>query len=227
MRAFGLLLAAAVAVSTDAFAPPSRALPWQPPSFPSGGAPRSAGRRAPAVDALMSLSPTSRGSARPRAAPPSALRAANGDGPGSGPAEIDGRVYTPLDRPLLAAVDAVSLVVFAAVGRSSHSPDGALDPGAVLVTALPFIAAWLSLSPLTGVYSPDDRDENILSEVASKVARGWAASVPVGIALRGAIKGYVPPMPFVLVTLISTLVILVASRLLFSIVEDFFVELVN
>ena len=219
MRAFVLLLAAAVAVSTDAFAPPSNALPWQPLSFPNGGAPGSAGRRL-AVDAL-----TSRKSARPRASP-SALRAADGDGSGSNPAEIDGRTYNPLDRPLLAAVDAAALVVFAAIGKSSHSPDGALDIGAVLVTALPFVAAWLSLSPLTGVYSPDDRDENFLTEVASKVARGWAASVPVGIALRGAIKGYVPPLPFVVVTLISTLAILVASRLLFGILEDFFVELV-
>ena len=219
MRALGLLLAAAAAVSTDAFAPPSRALPLQPVSLSSGGAPgRSAGRRAPVVEALTSKWPARR----------SALRAADGDGSESSRrAEADGRTYTPLDRPLLAAVDAASLVVFAAIGKSSHSPDGALDPVAVLVTALPFVAAWLFLSPLTGVYSPDDRGENVLSEVASKVARGWAASVPVGIALRGAIKGYVPPLPFVVVTLVSTLVILVAARLLFSVVEDFFVELVN
>lgn len=135
--------------------------------------------------------------------------------------------YTPLDRPLLALVDAVALVIFAAIGKSSHSADGSLDPLAVLITAFPFVTAWLTTSPLTGVYSPDERGENVLSSTALKVGKGWILAVPLGIALRGAIKGYVPPVPFVIVTLISTLVILAGVRILFSVLEDFFVELVN
>jgi hypothetical protein len=59
-----------------------------------------------------------------------------------------------------------------------------------------------------------------------KVVKGWAIAVPLGIALRGVIKGYMPPTPFIVVTLISTLVILFCVRLLFVILEDIFVEVV-
>lgn len=137
------------------------------------------------------------------------------------------KIYTPLDRPLLAIVDTISLVIFAAIGKSSHSGDGSLDLIAVLITAFPFVGAWLANSPLTGVYSPDDVNENILSSTALKVGKGWILAIPLGIVLRGVIKGYVPPVPFIVVTLISTLVILIGMRILFSVAEDFFVEMVN
>jgi len=139
----------------------------------------------------------------------------------------DVKFCTPLDRPLLAMVDSIGLVGFAAIGKSSHSDDGSVDLIAVLVTALPFLTAWLATSPLTGVYSPDDRENNVLLSTAIKVGKGWILAIPLGIALRGVIKGYVPPVPFIIVTLISTLVILAGARILFSVAEDFFVELVN
>jgi len=129
-------------------------------------------------------------------------------------------IYTPLDRPLLAIVDTISLIIFAAIGKSSHSADGSLDLLAVLITAFPFITAWMVTSPLTGVYSPDDRETNVMISTASKVAKGWVLAIPLGIALRGVIKGYVPPTPFIIVTLLSTLVILAGVRILFSVVED-------
>ena len=141
--------------------------------------------------------------------------------------KLSSKIYTPLDRPLLAVVDTISLVIFAAIGKSSHSGDGSLDLLAVLVTAFPFVTSWLATSPLTGVYSPDDRDSNVLSSTAVKIGKGWLIAVPLGIVARGVIKGYVPPVPFMIVTLISTLVILTGVRILFSVAEDFFVELVN
>ena len=139
------------------------------------------------------------------------------------------KMYTPIDRPLLAVIDIISLIVFAAIGKSSHSANGDLDIFAVLMTAFPFVTAWLSTSPLTGVYSPDDTSDesNVIVSTGMKVVKGWAVAVPLGIALRGAIKGYVPPTPFIIVTLISTLVILVGVRVLFAIAEDVFVEMVN
>lgn len=139
------------------------------------------------------------------------------------------KIYTPTDRPLLAIIDTISLIVFAAIGKSSHSANGDLDILAVLMTAFPFVTAWLSTSPLTGVYSPDDTSDesNVIVSTGMKVVKGWAVAVPLGIALRGAVKGYVPPTPFIIVTLISTLVILVGVRVLFAIAEDVFVELVN
>ena len=139
------------------------------------------------------------------------------------------KLYTPIDRPLLAVIDTISLIVFAAIGKSSHSANGDLDIFAVMLTAFPFVTAWLSTSPLTQVYSPDDTSDesNIIASTGMKVVKGWAVAVPLGIALRGAIKGYVPPTPFIIVTLISTLVILVGVRVLFAIAEDVFVEMVN
>ena len=139
------------------------------------------------------------------------------------------KLYTPIDRPLLAVIDIISLIVFAAIGKSSHSANGDLEIFAVLMTAFPFVTAWLSTSPLTQVYSPDDTSDesNVIVSTGMKVVKGWAVAVPLGIALRGAIKGYVPPTPFIIVTLISTLVILVGVRVLFAIAEDVFVEMVN
>jgi hypothetical protein len=139
------------------------------------------------------------------------------------------KIYSPLNRPLLAIIDTISLIVFAAIGKSSHSANGDLDIFAVLLTAFPFVTAWLSTSPLTGVYSPDDTSDesNVIVSTGMKVVKGWAVAVPLGIALRGAIKGYMPPTPFIIVTLISTLVILVGVRVLFAILEDVFVEMVN
>jgi hypothetical protein len=81
---------------------------------------------------------------------------------------------------------------------------------------------------MTGVYSPDERspDINMATSTAIKVAKGWALAIPAGIVLRGVIKGYAPPVPFIIVTLISTLVILAGVRVLFNVLENFFVEFV-
>ena len=131
---------------------------------------------------------------------------------------------TPLDNPILAATDFFSLVVFAGVGKASHTgPGGALDLGAVCVTAFPFLLAWFATSPFTGVYdSPRDVDGGSggVIDAAKLAAKGWIIAVPLGCALRGVIKGYVPPAPFVIVTMIVTLVLLGGTRMIYSVVED-------
>lgn len=135
---------------------------------------------------------------------------------------------SPLDRPLLAVVDAAALTGFAAVGKASHTgPNDAIEVSAVLQTAFPFLLAWFATSPLTGVYKETDKNQNLALTTMKQVVIGWVVAVPLGCALRGVIKGYVPPTSFIVVTLIATLVILTLSRLLFSIIDDFFVEMVN
>ena len=138
-----------------------------------------------------------------------------------------GSLTTPLDRPVLAAVDVAALLGFAAVGKASHSADGSLDIGAVASVAFPFVTSWLLTSPLTGVYSDDAKDGNVVSESFLKAAKGWIVAIPIGIAMRGVIKGYVPPVSFAVVTMIATLVIVGGARVLFAFAEDFFVEMVN
>lgn len=144
-------------------------------------------------------------------------------------ADIDSpTVYTPIDRPVLAAVDVIGLVIFALIGKSSHSADGSIDLMGVMSTAFPFVTSWFATSPLTGVYSPDESGGNtsLAASTAIKVAKGWAFAVPLGIVFRGVLKGYVPPVPFIIVTMISTLIILAGIRLLFNVAENFFIELV-
>ena len=213
-----LLLVASVVASTTAFAtlPSSRVIILSPSIAVQPLRSSSIQRYAPAQSIAT-------------APPSSCLYLANNDDSieDSTLSPTSNTIYTPLDRPLLAVVDSISLVIFAAIGKSSHSADGSLDLIGILITAFPFITAWLATSPLTGVYSPDDREENILSSTALKVGKGWIVAVPLGIALRGVIKGYVPPVPFIIVTLIATLVILAGVRIFFSVAEDFFVELVN
>jgi hypothetical protein len=138
------------------------------------------------------------------------------------------KMATPLDRPLLALVDAAALTAFAAVGKASHTgPGGSMELGAVLQTALPFYAAWFSTSPLTGVYQATSRQRSLALATLQQVAVGWVVAIPLGCVFRGLIKGYVPPLPFVIVTLVATLVMLSVARIAFAVVEDFFVELVN
>jgi len=129
---------------------------------------------------------------------------------------------TPLSNPALATLDIMALLGFAAVGKASHAPDGSLDFSSVLVTGFPFVASWLLTSPLTGVY----QDLQLIKDTAStadiakesllQTVKGWALAVPLGCALRGIIKGYVPPLPFVIVTLIATLVFIGGVRLVYS-----------
>ena len=136
---------------------------------------------------------------------------------------LDNPRSTPLDKPVLAVTDLLSLVLFAGIGKASHSADGSLDVPAVLQTAGPFLLAWFGTSPLTGVYrdSKDSGNDGIL-DVGLQVAKGWIVAIPLGCILRGVVKGYVPPLPFVVVTMISTLIILGGSRILYSVVESKF-----
>jgi Protein of unknown function (DUF3054) len=130
---------------------------------------------------------------------------------------------SPLRDPVLATLDVVCLLGFAAIGKASHAANGSIDPSAVLITGFPFVTAWLATSPFTGIYSkllvvPDAATKvDIAKQATIQTAKGWALAIPLGCALRGIIKGYVPPLPFVMVTLVATLVILVTVRVLYAV----------
>lgn len=128
-------------------------------------------------------------------------------------------IATPFDKPALAVLDFLSLMLFAGIGKASHSADGSLDISAVFNTAGPFLLAWFSTSPITGVYANGDSTEDGIFDVGLRAAKGWVLAVPFGCVLRGLVKGYVPPLPFVVVTLISTLIIIGGSRIVYSVVK--------
>jgi hypothetical protein len=127
---------------------------------------------------------------------------------------------TLLDRPVLATLDLVALLVFAAIGKASHAAgDGTSilqETTAVAWTALPFIVTWFGTSLVTGVYQTMDQTkittENWLAWSWKQTIQGWIVAIPLGCVGRGLIKGYVPPLPFVIVTMMATLVILGLTR---------------
>jgi hypothetical protein len=127
----------------------------------------------------------------------------------------DNKISSPLDQPALALLDAVSLLAFAAVGKASHTgANGSIDIGAVAAVAFPFLLSWFATSPFTGVYSKND------DGVLQTTLKGWIVAIPLGCVLRGVIKGYVPPLPFVIVTMIATLVVLGGTRFVYSKVSE-------
>lgn len=130
---------------------------------------------------------------------------------------------TPFDRPVLSLIDAVMLVVFAAVGKASHNTlDGSLDLGAVAQTAGPFLVSWFAVSPWLGCFTPMATGD--WKESTITTTKAWIVAIPLGCALRGILKGYIPPLPFVLVTMIVTWVLLVGGRSVYTIASEIFVE---
>mmetsp|Transcript_61145 Transcript_61145/g.70301 ORF Transcript_61145/g.70301 Transcript_61145/m.70301 type:complete len:273 (-) Transcript_61145:60-878(-) len=136
----------------------------------------------------------------------------------------EGVPFFPWDRPVLSTIDAVSLLIFAGIGKASHSAvDGSIDMGAVLVTAVPFLVSWFLLSPWVGCFTPEATQD--VPAAAVQAAKGWIVAVPVALLLRAIIKGYVPPLPFVIVTLLATLVILSIGRVGYTVLSELYVEM--
>lgn len=135
----------------------------------------------------------------------------------------EGVPSTPLDRPVLAAIDALAIIVFAAIGKASHAPDGSIDLLSVGMTAFPFLLSWFLTAPLMGCYTPDATSD--IKSAVVQTGKGWIVAVPLGCVLRGIIKGYVPPVPFVIVTLIATLVILSIGRAAYTALSELYVEM--
>ena len=98
--------------------------------------------------------------------------------------------------------DVAMLLLFAAIGRSIHTGGVSLDLQ-VLQTAAPFIGAWLLLAPFLGAYTPDATRST--GEAVKTVILSWVVSVPMGLVGRGVIKGDVPPVPFMAVTMTTRL----------------------
>ena len=97
-------------------------------------------------------------------------------------------------------------MLFAAIGRMSHSS----SDGSVLTTAGPFLLAWFTIAPLLGGY------KNVSSRKALllSTALPWAVSVPIGVALRGLIQGYMPAVPFWIIAMTATALLIGVWRLI-------------
>jgi hypothetical protein len=140
----------------------------------------------------------------------------------------------PWNDPILASIDFAALVLFAGIGKANHDTTGSIDIPSTLMTAAPFLLSWYATSPLTRIYSTtststmntmnknaamvqgSDNQGNGILEAGKIAARGWIIAIPLGCVLRGIMKGYIPPAPFVIVTMVATLFILAGARMLYA-----------
>jgi Protein of unknown function (DUF3054) len=139
-------------------------------------------------------------------------------------------ISSKFSSPWLGIVDIVMLFIFAATGRASHVDGSSLDVVATLYTAAPFIVAWFLTAPWTKVYQENAPDklldapasyQDVVVVAATQTLRGWVVAMPLGCVLRGVVKGYVPPLPFVVVTLVATLVLLTAARVVYAVMARY------
>ncbi|XP_060199290.1 uncharacterized protein LOC132627744 [Lycium barbarum] len=117
---------------------------------------------------------------------------------------------------LLAGGDVAAILLFSAIGRFSHG-FSVFDPD-TLRTADPFIAGWLLSAYFLGGFGEDGRGKNGLFKAFIAATKSWSLGIPVGLAIRAASVGHIPPVNFIIVTMGSTAVLLIGWRtLLFSI----------
>ena len=115
------------------------------------------------------------------------------------------------NRPMLVIGDVAALLAFASVGRGNHGES--VDLFGSLWTAAPFIASWLAVTPFWGAYSRDATASK--GAVPLKLLPGWIVAVPLALGLRGALKGAVPPTPFIIVSMVATLGFTSAWRVIY------------
>ncbi len=103
------------------------------------------------------------------------------------------------------------LCLFAAIGRGNHNEG--LSFFTILGTALPFLLSWTTSSSFLGAYTREATAST--GKAALNLLPAWAVSVALALAMRGVIKGYMPPTPFIMVSLVSTFSLLFAWRWLY------------
>lgn len=109
---------------------------------------------------------------------------------------------------VLAAGDAVSFLVFAGVGRRSHSETSGLGAlGSVVVTAFPFALGWFLVSPFAGAFKRALLDNP--GRMLKRTEIAWLCAWPVTLLLRWALStDHQIPVSFAIVILLSNAVFL-------------------
>jgi hypothetical protein len=119
---------------------------------------------------------------------------------------------------LLVAGDAVSFLVFAAVGRSSHGEAAGLDALIqVAATAAPFALGWWLVAPFVGAYRVRQEEAQgwaarLPSSFLARTLLAWVLALPVGLALRALFLQRGIPLSFAIVTFIANTILLLGWR---------------
>ncbi len=117
---------------------------------------------------------------------------------------------------LLVIGDAIVFLIFAAIGRRSHGEAASISSFLQIVgTAAPFALGWFIVAPFIGAYRR--RQTTGVGNMAQRTALSWVAAWPVALLFRGiAVDRAVPPLTFMLISLISNMVFLEVWRVLFA-----------
>lgn len=113
-----------------------------------------------------------------------------------------------INRPLLATGDVLSFLLFAFIGRTNHHEQlGLLE---VVQTSLPFLIPWLIISPFFGSYSRNATSSQ--SKVLPFVLPSASVSLILACVIRYYEKGYPPPVSFIAISTVITLMFLCGWR---------------
>ncbi len=126
---------------------------------------------------------------------------------------VNAQATRPQRTAILVVGDIIVFLIFAAIGRRSHSEAG--NVLGIAITALPFAIAWFLVSPFVGAFKRGL--EYSTGKMSLRTLLAWLAAWPVAMLFRGIFvdKG-VPPWTFALITLISNTILLQAWRVPFS-----------
>ncbi|MFC4767083.1 DUF3054 domain-containing protein [Effusibacillus consociatus] len=106
--------------------------------------------------------------------------------------------------------DLVMLYLFALIGELSHNKF--TNPLGTLGTAAPFIIVWLVIGFLAGIYKMEHY--NNFGTMFKKTALLWLIAIPAGLGIRALSTGEIP-LPFFIVTMISTFILLFLWRTIY------------
>ncbi len=120
---------------------------------------------------------------------------------------------------LLLVVDCAIIVAQLSYGLIVHGTDPLAVPLYTAETVVPFLAGWLVVAPLLGVYTA--RIRRSLVETVLSVGIAWIVAALIGVGLR-ATPWFVgdAPLAFVLVTVATGLATLLPWRVLASAVSN-------
>lgn len=121
----------------------------------------------------------------------------------------------PQNAPHIATLvigDTLAFLIFAAIGRSSHGETAGLASiPQIVLTAVPFAAAWFIVAPFVGAYRRELTAQP--RKMAIRTILAWVLSWPLAMVLRGLFVDHaVPPVSFALITLIFNTFILLVWR---------------
>ncbi len=129
-------------------------------------------------------------------------------------------------RIVLIVGDALSFLVFAAIGRMSHSESVGLFE--VAKVAAPFMLGWFLVAPLIGAYragaaaqpatseQPGKQRFGLPSSLLGRTALAWLVAWPLGLGLRAFFLQTRIPLTFSLITFITNLLLLMGWRSVFA-----------